>query len=144
MIFALLHEYVFDLTRNIQPRELKFLPSMYKQRFVHECGYFKRCKKQTDLNMIPNMRVFIIVMSTHARSSINAPMKLVFVHALLVDQTSRLKRFLDAHLNFFLALSLSNVVFILLKVLKCQQFMHFNIYELDKSNQVDLSMRKGL
>ena len=33
----------------MQSHELKFLTSVYKQRFVHECEYFKRCKKQTDL-----------------------------------------------------------------------------------------------
>ena len=33
----------------MQSHKLKFLTSVYKQRFVRKCGYFKRCKKQTDL-----------------------------------------------------------------------------------------------
>ena len=38
--------------RHIQPRELKFLTSVYKHRFVHAYGYFIRCKKQTDLKHV--------------------------------------------------------------------------------------------
>ena len=33
----------------MQSHEIKFLTSVYKQRFVHEYGYFLRCNKQTDL-----------------------------------------------------------------------------------------------
>ena len=47
----------------MQSHELKFLTSVYKQRFVHECGYFKDATSKLTSNIIPNMRMFILVMS---------------------------------------------------------------------------------
>ena len=38
---------------------------MYKQRLPKECGYFKRSAiRKLISNMIPNMPVFVIVMSS--------------------------------------------------------------------------------
>ena len=53
--------------RHIQPRELKFVTSVYKHGFVHECGYFKRCKKQVDLKhdtkhaCVYNRHVYVVI-----------------------------------------------------------------------------------
>ena len=54
-------------TTALQPRELKFLTSVNKQRFVPECGYFKRCKKKTYLKhdtkhaCVYNRHVYVVI-----------------------------------------------------------------------------------
>ena len=48
----------------MQPRKLKLLTSVYKQKFVHECGNLKDAKSKLTANMMLNMRVFINVMSS--------------------------------------------------------------------------------